>query len=119
MNRGERERLPNRRRTVTQKAVVGDLSIYTAVSRFPDGRLAEMFIRLSQRDGSAFRTLMDTFAVVLSIAIQHGVPPLALASAMRGVRFDPSGPVEGDDRVRDCTSIVDYLGRVIEVEVGA
>lgn len=115
----QRERLPNRRRGVTQKAVIGgSMKVYASVGRYADGRLAEVFIRL-HREGEAFRTLMDTFAVVLSLALQHGVPPLVLADALIGVRFDPRGEVEGDERVQTCTSILDYIGQVIAAEARA
>lgn len=113
----DRRKLTNRRATTTQKVVIGDAKAYVSTSKFEDGALAEIFVTL-HREGSAFRGLMSTFAIIVSIALQHGVPARVLADAMRGVDFEPNGMVNGDERFSTCTSIIDYLAQVIEAESG-
>jgi ribonucleoside-diphosphate reductase alpha chain len=110
-----RERLPNRRRSETIKAVIGGSNIYFSVARFRDGRIAECFVKLN-KEGTAMYGMMASLAIAISIGLQHGVPLETFTNALRGVDFQPNGPVLGNERVPTCTSVVDYLVRALAAE---
>ena len=110
----ERERLPQRRTGYTQKATVGGHKVYLRTGEYKDGRLGEIFLDL-HKEGAAFRSLMNNFAIAVSIGLQYGVPLEEFVEAFTFVRFEPSGPVEGNDRIRMATSIIDYVFRELAV----
>lgn len=111
LKRGEREPLPNRRGSFTQKAEIAGNSVLLGVGEYPDGRPGEIFVSL-HKEGAAFRSLMNCMAIVTSIALQFGVPLQVLVDSLAGFRFEPSGPVEAEDsKVKSCLSIVDYIFR--------
>ncbi|HEX3207865.1 MAG TPA: vitamin B12-dependent ribonucleotide reductase, partial [Geminicoccaceae bacterium] len=94
----ERRRLPNRRKGYTQKAVVGGHKVYLRTGEYLDGRLGEIFIDM-HKEGAAFRSLMNSFAIAVSIGLQYGVPLEEFVEAFAYTRFEPSGPVQGNDTV--------------------
>ena len=112
--RMERVNLPNRRKGYTQKARVGGHKVYLRTGEYEDGRLGEIFIDM-HKEGAAFRSLMNNFAIAISIALQYGVPLEEFVDAFTFTRFEPAGPVEGNDTIRMATSILDYIFRELGV----
>ena len=110
----ERERLPHRRKGYTQKAVVGGHKVYLRTGEYSDGRLGEIFIDM-HKEGAAFRSLMNNFAISVSIGLQYGVPLEEFVEAFTFTRFEPSGIVEGNDTIRMATSILDYFFRELAI----
>jgi ribonucleoside-diphosphate reductase alpha chain len=114
VNRPERIRLPNRRKGYTQKATVGGHKVYLRTGEYEDGRLAELFIDM-HKEGSAFRSLMNNFAIAISLGLQYGVPLEEFVEAFTFTRFEPSGIVEGNDAIKMATSILDYIFRELAI----
>ena len=112
--RGIRRRLPQRRKGYTQKAVVGGHKVYLRTGEFEDGNLGEIFIDM-HKEGSAFRSLMDSFAISISLGLQYGVPLDEYVEAYTFTRFEPAGMVEGNDAIKMATSVLDYLFRELAV----
>ncbi len=112
--RGERDSLPSRRNGFAQKARVGGHTIYLHTGEFSDGSLGELFISMS-KDGAAFRSLMNCFAIAVSIGLQHGVPLEAYVDSFLFTKFEPNGMVTGNDRIHMATSIIDYVFRELAV----
>jgi ribonucleoside-diphosphate reductase alpha chain len=110
----QRERLPNRRKGYTQKAVVGGHKVYLRTGEYADGRIGEIFIDM-HKEGAAFRSLMNSFAIAVSIGLQYGVPLEELVDAFAFTRFEPSGPVQGNDTIKMATSVVDYIFRELAI----
>jgi ribonucleoside-diphosphate reductase alpha chain len=113
-NRPERRRLPQRRKGYTQKAIVGGHKVYLRTGEYEDGKLAEVFIDM-HKEGSAFRSLMNNFAIAISIGLQYGVPLEEFVEAFTFTRFAPDGVVEGNDAIKMATSILDYIFRELAV----
>ena len=109
-----RLRLPDRRKGYTQKATVGGHKVYLRTGEYEDGRVGEIFIDM-HKEGAAFRSLMNNFAIAVSIALQYGVPLEEFVEAFTFTRFEPSGLVEGNDSIKMSTSILDYLFRELAV----
>ena len=109
-----RRRLPDRRKGYIQKASVGGHKVYLHTGEFDDGEIGEIFIDM-HKEGAAFRSLMNNFAIAISIALQYGVPLEEYVDAFVGTRFEPSGGVEGNDSISRATSILDYLFRELAV----
>jgi ribonucleoside-diphosphate reductase alpha chain len=112
--RAERRRLSNRRKGYTQKAVVGGHKVYLRTGEYEDGKLAEVFIDM-HKEGSAFRSLMNNFAIAISLGLQYGVPLEEFVEAFTFTRFEPAGMVEGNDAIKMATSILDYIFRELAV----
>ena len=112
--RGERVSLPSRRNGFAQKARVGGHTIYLHTGEFEDGSLGELFISMS-KDGAAFRSLMNCFAIAVSIGLQHGVPLEAYVDSFLFTKFEPNGMVTGNDRIHMATSIIDYVFRELAI----
>jgi ribonucleoside-diphosphate reductase alpha chain len=112
--RAERRKLSNRRKGYTQKAVVGGHKVYLRTGEYEDGTLAEVFIDM-HKEGSAFRSLMDSFAIAISLGLQYGVPLENFVEAFTFTRFEPSGVVEGNDAIKMATSILDYIFRELAI----
>lgn len=110
----ERRRLPDRRKGYIQKASVGGHKVYLHTGEYEDGSLGEIFIDM-HKEGAAFRSLMNNFAISVSIGLQYGVPLEEYVDAFLFTRFEPSGAVRGNDSVRHATSILDYLFRELAV----
>ncbi len=109
-----RRKLPDRRKGYIQKATVGGHKVYLHTGEFEDGELGEVFIDM-HKEGAAFRSLMNNFAISISIGLQYGVPLEEFVDAYVFTRFEPAGPVEGNDKIRYATSILDYLFRELGV----
>ncbi len=109
-----RRRLPDRRKGYIQKSTVGGHKVYLHTGEFDDGELGEIFIDM-HKEGAAFRSLMNNFAIAISIGLQYGVPLEEFVDAYVFTRFDPAGPVTGNDRVKHATSILDYIFRELAV----
>ncbi len=110
----EREKLPNRRKSYIQKAAVGGHKVYLHTGEYADGRLGEIFIDM-HKEGAAFRSLMNNFAIAISLGLQYGVPLEEYVDAFTFTRFEPSGPVQGNDAIKYATSILDYVFRELAV----
>jgi len=109
-----RQRLPDRRKGYIQKATVGGHKVYLHTGEYDDGELGEIFIDM-HKEGAAFRSLMNNFAIAVSIGLQYGVPLEEFVDAFVFTRFDPAGPVSGNDQIRSATSIIDYVFRELGV----
>ena len=109
-----RERMPDRRKGYTQKAVVGGHKIYLRTGEYDDGKLGEIFIDM-HKEGAALRSLLNNFAIAVSLGLQYGVPLDEYVDAFTFTRFEPSGPVQGNDTIKYATSILDYVFRELAV----
>ena len=109
-----RTRLPDRRKGYIQKASVGGHKVYLHTGEYDDGQLGEIFIDM-HKEGAAFRSLMNNFAISISIGLQYGVPLDEFVDAFVFTRFEPAGPVEGNDSIKSATSILDYIFRELAV----
>ncbi|MCH2549528.1 MAG: vitamin B12-dependent ribonucleotide reductase [Alphaproteobacteria bacterium] len=110
----KRKRLPDRRKGYTQKAIVGGHKVYIRTGEYDDGSLGEIFLDM-HKEGAAFRSLMNNFAIAISIGLQYGVPLEEFVDAYTFTRFEPSGPVEGNDAIKMSSSILDYIFREIAI----
>ena len=110
----ERDKLPQRRKGYTQKATVGGHKVYLRTGEYEDGRLGEIFIDM-HKEGAAFRSLMNNFAIAVSIGLQYGVPLEEYVEAFTFTRFEPQGIVTGNDAIKMATSILDYTFRELAV----
>ncbi|MDY0883718.1 vitamin B12-dependent ribonucleotide reductase [Dongia soli] len=110
----ERKRLPERRKGYTQKAIVGNHKVYLRTGEYEDGALGEIFIDM-HKEGAAFRSLMNNFAIAISIGLQYGVPLEEFVEAYTFTRFEPSGMVEGNDAIKMATSVLDYIFRELAI----
>ena len=109
-----RRKLPDRRKGYIQKAAVGGHKVYVHTGEYEDGELGEVFIDM-HKEGAAFRSLMNNFAIAVSIGLQYGVPLDEFVDAFTFTRFEPSGRVTGNDSIRSATSILDYIFRELGV----
>jgi ribonucleoside-diphosphate reductase alpha chain len=110
----ERERMPDRRKGYTQKAVVGGHKVYLRTGEYDDGRLGEIFIDM-HKEGAALRSLLNNFAIAVSLGMQYGVPLEEYVDAFTFTRFEPAGPVQGNEAIKNATSILDYVFRELAV----
>jgi ribonucleoside-diphosphate reductase alpha chain len=110
----ERERLPQRRKGYTQKAVVGGHKVYLRTGEYEDGRPGEIFIDM-HKEGAAFRSLMNNFAIAISIGLQYGVPLEEFVEAFTFTRFEPAGIVMGNEAIKNATSVLDYIFRELAI----
>ncbi|WP_426028594.1 TSCPD domain-containing protein [Brevundimonas sp. TWP2-3-4b2] len=109
-----RRKLPDRRKGYIQKAAVGGHKVYIHTGEYEDGELGEIFIDM-HKEGAAFRSLMNNFAIAISIGLQYGVPLDEFVDAFVFTRFEPAGRVTGNDSIRSATSILDYIFRELGV----
>jgi ribonucleoside-diphosphate reductase alpha chain len=110
----KRHILPGRRRGYTQKARVGGHKVYLRTGEYEDGQLGEIFIDM-HREGAAFRSLMNCFAIAISLGLQYGVPLEEFVDAFAFTRFEPNGMVQGNDQIKMTTSVIDYIFRELAV----
>lgn len=111
----ERKKLPQKRRGFTQKARVGGQTMFIRTGEYNDGTLGEIFIDI-HKEGASFRSLMNCFAIAVSIGMQYGVPLEEYVNKFTFTRFEPSGMVEGHDNIKSSTSIVDFMFRLLGFE---
>lgn len=109
-----RRKLPDRRKGYIQKAAVGGHKVYIHTGEYEDGELGEIFIDM-HKEGAAFRSLMNNFAIAISIGLQYGVPLDEFVDAFVFTRFEPAGRVTGNDSIGSATSILDYIFRELGV----
>jgi ribonucleoside-diphosphate reductase alpha chain len=111
----ERKKLPGRRNGFTQKAVVGGQTIFVRTGEYSDGTLGEIFIDL-HKEGASFRSLMNCFAIAVSVGLQYGVPLEEYVEKFVFTRFEPSGFVEQHPNIKSATSMVDYIFKLLGFE---
>jgi ribonucleoside-diphosphate reductase alpha chain len=110
-----RYRLPKKRRGFTQEARIAGHKVFLRTGEYEDGQLGEIFIDM-HKEGAAFRSLMNSFAIAISMGLQHGVSLAEYVDQFTFTRFEPQGPVEGHPNIKFATSIVDYVFRLLGVE---
>ncbi|MES2664938.1 MAG: vitamin B12-dependent ribonucleotide reductase [Pseudomonadota bacterium] len=112
--KSHREKLPERRKGYTQKAIVGGHKVYLRTGEYQDGSLGEIFIDM-HKEGAGFRAMMNNFAIAVSVGLQYGVPLEEFVEAFTFTRFEPAGMVQGNDSIKNATSILDYIFRELAV----
>ncbi|MEZ7983731.1 MAG: vitamin B12-dependent ribonucleotide reductase, partial [Paracoccaceae bacterium] len=112
--RSNREKMPERRKGYTQKAVVGGHKVYLRTGEYSDGSLGEIFIDM-HKEGAGFRAMMNNFAIAVSVGLQYGVPLEEFVDAFTFTKFEPAGLVQGNDSIKNATSILDYIFRELAV----
>ena len=114
IHKSHREKLPSRRKGYTQKAVVGGHKVYLRTGEYEDGNLGEIFIDM-HKEGAGFRAMMNNFAIAVSVGLQYGVPLEEFVDAFTFTKFEPAGMVQGNDSIKNATSILDYIFRELAV----
>lgn len=109
-----RQKLPSRRAGYTQKALVGGHKVYLRTGEYEDGHLGEIFIDM-HKEGAAFRSLMNAFAIAISLGLQHGVPLEEFVEAFTFFKFEPNGIVSGNNHIKMSTSVIDYIFRELAI----
>ncbi len=109
-----RRRLPDRRAGYTQKARIGNHKIYLRTGEYEDGTLGEIFLDM-HKEGAAFRSMTNAFAIAVSLGLQHGVPLEEFVDAFVFTRFEPNGVVQGNPHIKMATSIIDYIFRELAI----
>jgi ribonucleoside-diphosphate reductase alpha chain len=109
-----RRRLPDRRAGYTQKARVGNHKIYLRTGEYEDGTVGEIFLDM-HKEGAAFRSMTNCFAIAVSLGLQHGVPLEEYVDAFLFTRFEPNGIVQGNPHIKMSTSIIDYIFRELAI----
>jgi ribonucleoside-diphosphate reductase alpha chain len=110
----KRRRLPDRRAGYTQKARIGNHKIYLRTGEYEDGSLGEIFLDM-HKEGAAFRSMTNCFAIAVSLGLQHGVPLDEFVDAFLFTRFEPNGVVQGNPHIKMTTSIIDYIFRELAI----
>lgn len=110
----KRHRLPYRRQGYTQKAKINGQSVYIRTGEYDNGQLGEIFIDM-HREGATVRSLLNCFAISISLGLQHGVPLEEFVDAFVFTRFEPAGMVTGNDKIKFATSVIDYIFRELAV----
>ena len=109
-----RFKMPDRRKGYIQKATIGDHKVYLHTGEYEDGKIGEIFIDTS-KEGELVKALMNNFAIAVSLGLQYGVPLDEFVSAFIGTKFEPSGKVNGNDRILSASSILDYIFRELAI----
>ena len=109
-----RFKMPDRRKGYIQKASIGDHKIYLHTGEYNDGKIGEIFID-TNKEGELVKALMNNFAIAISLGLQYGVPLDEFVDAFIDTKFEPSGKVEGNDRILSATSILDYVFRELAI----
>ena len=112
--RSHRDKLPERRKGYTQKAIVGGHKVYLRTGEYKDGALGEIFIDM-HKEGAGFRAMMNNFAIAVSVGLQYGVPLEEFVDAFTFTKFEPAGMVQGNDSIKQATSILDYIFRELAI----
>ena len=111
----EKKSMPAKRSGFTQKAAVGGQTIFVRTGEYEDGTLGEIFVDM-HKEGATFRSLMNSFAIAISVGLQYGVPLEEYVDKFTFTRFEPSGMVSGHDNIKSATSIIDYIFRMLGYE---
>ncbi len=112
--KSERTKMPERRKGYTQKAIVGGHKVYLRTGEYEGGALGEIFIDM-HKEGAGFRAMMNNFAIAVSVGLQYGVPLEEFVDAFTFTKFEPAGMVQGNDSIKNATSILDYIFRELAV----
>ena len=112
--RTKRNKMPDRRKGYTQKAIVAGHKVYLRTGEYDDGSIGEIFLDM-HKEGAAFRSMMNNFAIAISIGLQYGVPLEEFVEAYVGTKFEPSGTVQGNDSIKLASSIIDYVFRELAI----
>ncbi|WP_113913252.1 vitamin B12-dependent ribonucleotide reductase [Roseovarius dicentrarchi] len=114
VNKLQRDKMPERRKGYTQKAIIGGHKVYLRTGEYATGELGEIFIDM-HKEGAGFRAMMNNFAIAVSMGLQYGVPLEEFVDAFTFTKFEPSGMVQGNDSIKNATSILDYIFRELAV----
>ena len=114
VTKSKRDKLPHRRKGYTQKASINNHKVYLRTGEYMDGSLGEIFIDM-HKEGAAFRSLMNNFAIAVSIGLQYGVPLEEFVEAFTFTKFEPSGEVKGNTEIKFSTSILDYIFKELAI----
>ncbi|MET4101883.1 ribonucleoside-diphosphate reductase alpha chain [Roseovarius sp. MBR-78] len=114
IQKSRRDKLPERRKGYTQKAIVGGHKVYLRTGEYEGGKLGEIFIDM-HKEGAGFRAMMNNFAIAVSVGLQYGVPLEEFVDAFTFTKFEPAGMVQGNDSIKNATSILDYIFRELAV----
>ncbi len=106
--------MPDRRKGYIQKSTIGNHKVYLHTGEYEDGKIGEIFIDTS-KEGELVKALMNNFAIAVSLGLQYGVPLDEFVSAYVGTKFEPSGKVQGNDRILSASSILDYIFRELAI----
>ena len=106
--------MPDRRKGYIQKVTIGNHKVYLHTGEYNDGKLGEIFIDTS-KEGELVKALMNNFAIAISLGLQYGVPLDEFVSAYVGTKFEPSGKIDGNDRILSASSILDYIFRELAI----
>ncbi|MCX7026998.1 MAG: adenosylcobalamin-dependent ribonucleoside-diphosphate reductase [Spirochaetes bacterium] len=112
--RGLRKSLPNRRKGYTQKAKIAGHSVFLRTGEYDDGGLGEIFLDM-HKEGAAFRSILNSFAIAVSLGLQYGVPLEEYIDAFTFTRFEPTGMILGHDFLKMATSVLDYIFRDLAI----
>ncbi len=112
--RGLRKSLPNRRKGYTQKAKIAGHSVFLRTGEYEDGGLGEIFLDM-HKEGAAFRSILNSFAIAVSLGLQYGVPLDEYIDAFTFTKFEPNGVVQGHDYIKMGTSVLDYIFRDLAI----
>lgn len=107
--------LPVRRQAPRQKVVVGEYKLFITEGLYPDGTLGELSLKIA-KEGNLLGALLDSFAISVSLGLQHGVPLERFVDTYVFSRCDPCGPVQGHPRIKNCTSLLDLVFRHLAIE---
>lgn len=106
--------LPDERPSLTQKISIGDLNAYVTVGMYPDGRPGEIFIKCD-KEGSTVKGMLQSFAIAISLGLQHGIPLEVFSEKFKHMRFEPDG-FTGDRDISYAASVVDYIFKWMEMK---
>jgi len=112
--KSHREKMPQRRKGYTQKAIVGGHKVYLRTGEYENGKIGEIFIDM-HKEGAGFRAMMNNFAIAVSVGLQYGVPLEEFVDAFTFTKFEPAGMVQGNETIKNATSILDYVFRELAV----
>jgi ribonucleoside-diphosphate reductase alpha chain len=110
----KRFKMPDRRKGYIQKASIGEHKIYLHTGEYNDGKIGEIFID-TNKEGELVKALMNNFAIAISLGLQYGVPLEEYVDAYIDTKFEPSGKIDGNDRILSATSILDYVFRELAI----
>jgi ribonucleoside-diphosphate reductase alpha chain len=110
----KRFKMPDRRKGYIQKAQIGDHKVYLHTGEYDDGKIGEIFID-TNKEGELVKAMMNNFAIAISLGLQYGVPLDEYVDAFIDTKFEPSGKVDGNDRILSASSILDYVFRELAI----
>ena len=111
----QKKSLPYKRRGFTQKATIDGQTVFVRTGEYEDGTLGEIFVDM-HKEGATFRSLMNCFAIAVSVGLQYGVPLEEYVEKFTFTRFEPAGMVMGHPNIKSSTSIIDFIFRLLGYE---